>query len=46
MGDKSPKSKRRGQHQKEAVKAGNAAAAKSKQDRQSRGPQIPGKGAK
>ena len=46
MGDKSPKSKRRGQHQKDAVKAGNTAAAKSKQDSQSRGPQIPGKSTK
>jgi hypothetical protein len=32
MGDKSLKSKQRGQKQKEAAKTGNAAAAKSKQD--------------
>ena len=31
MGDKSPKSKERGQKQKADAKAGNAAAAKSKQ---------------
>ena len=32
MGDKSPKSKQRGQKQKDAAKAGSAAAAKSKQE--------------
>ena len=31
MGDKSPKSKQRGKHQKNAAKAGAAAAAKNKQ---------------
>jgi hypothetical protein len=44
MGDKSPKSKQRDQRQKNAVKAGDAVAAKSKQDSQNRAPQIPGKG--
>lgn len=33
MGDKSPKSKQRGQKQKQAVKAQDVAAAKAKQDR-------------
>jgi hypothetical protein len=46
MGDKSPKSKRRGQQQKNAAKAEEAAAAKSKQYSQSRALQTPGKGAK
>jgi len=32
MGDKSLKSKQRGQKQKDTAKTGNAAAAKSKQD--------------
>lgn len=39
MGDKSPKSKQRDQRQKNAAKTQGAAAAKSKQDSQSRGPQ-------
>jgi hypothetical protein len=34
MGDKSPKSKARGQKQKDAVKQDNASKAKTKQDRQ------------
>jgi hypothetical protein len=46
MGDKSPKSKRRGQQQKNAAKAENAATAKSKQYSQSRVPQTPGRGTK
>jgi hypothetical protein len=46
MGDKSPKSKRRGQQQKSAAKAEDAAAAKSKQHSQTRAPQAPGKGTK
>lgn len=32
MGDKSPKSKQRGQKQKDAAKVGSTAEAKSKQD--------------
>ncbi|MBP1685133.1 MAG: hypothetical protein H6Q33_1276 [Deltaproteobacteria bacterium] len=43
MGDKSPKSKQRGQKQKDLAKAEGAAAAKSKQDRQSYIPQSPAK---
>ena len=43
VGDKSPKSKERDQKQKSAVKAENAAHARSKQDSQSRATQIPGK---
>lgn len=35
MGDKNPKSKQRGQKQKDVAKTGSAAAAKSKQDRYS-----------
>jgi hypothetical protein len=38
MGDRSPKSKQRDQKQKDAAKANDAAAAKSKQDAQSRMP--------
>ena len=38
MGDKSPKSKQRGMKQKGAAKAEGAAAARSKQDKQSRVP--------
>jgi hypothetical protein len=41
MGDKSPRSKQRGQKQKNAARAEGAAAAKSKQDGQSQ--QIPAK---
>jgi hypothetical protein len=37
MGDKSPKSKKRNQQQKTAVKDEKAAKAKAKQDRQSTG---------
>jgi len=42
MGDKSPKSKQRGQKQKDAAKAEGVAAAKAKRDSQS--PQILAKG--
>ena len=45
MGDKSPKSKHRGQQQKETAKAEKAAATKSKQDRYSQSP-PPAKGKK
>jgi hypothetical protein len=38
MGDKSPKSKQRGQKQKNAAKVAGAADARSKQDNQSRAP--------
>lgn len=38
MGDRSPKSKQRDQKQKDVAKASDAAAAKSKQDAQSRAP--------
>ncbi|MFN8545271.1 MAG: hypothetical protein U0807_13840 [Candidatus Binatia bacterium] len=38
MGDKSPKSRQRGQKQKDAAKAHGAAEAKSKQDGQSHAP--------
>jgi len=44
MGDKSPKSKQRGQKQKDAAKAEGVAAAKSTQDNQSQ--PIPPKGKK
>jgi len=44
MGDKSPKSKQRGQSQKDAVKKQDAAKAKNKQ--QSSQAQIPVKGKK
>jgi len=46
MGDRSPKSKRRDQKQKETAKAGHAAEAKSKQDSQRRAPQPAAKGKK
>lgn len=46
MGDKSPKSKQRGQKQKSLARAGDAADAKSKQDNQSRAPQPAAKGRK
>jgi hypothetical protein len=35
MGDKSPKAKQKSQNQKKSSQAGDAAAAKAKQDRQS-----------
>ena len=38
MGDRSPKSKQRDQKQSDVAKASDAAAAKSKQDAQSRAP--------
>jgi hypothetical protein len=38
MGDRSPKSKQRDRRQKDAAKANEAAAARSKQDAQSRAP--------
>ena len=44
MGDKSPKSKQRSHQQKNAAKAEGAAAAKFKQDSQSRAPKTPEKG--
>lgn len=40
MGDKSPKSKQRGQKQKNFAKAESAAGAKSKQDSQNHTPQT------
>ena len=40
MGDKSPKSKQRDQKQKDAARAGDATAAKAKQDGQSHAPLI------
>jgi hypothetical protein len=43
MGDKSPKSKERGQKQRQTAKANAAAAAQSKQDKQRRVPQGPAK---
>jgi hypothetical protein len=46
MGDKSPKSKQRGQKQKNLAKAESAAGAKSKQDSQSHIPQIGAKATK
>jgi hypothetical protein len=46
MGDKSLKSKQRDQKQKDAVKAGSVAAAKSKQDSYTRPPQPAAKGKK
>ena len=45
MGDKSPKSKKRGQSQKNASKASDKAKAKAKQDGQSKAPDV-GKGGK
>jgi len=44
MGDRSPKSKQRDQKQKDLAKAEGTAAAKFKQDSQSRAPQTPSKG--
>jgi hypothetical protein len=41
MGDKSPKSKQRGQKQKDVAKAAGATDAKAKQDSQNRAPQTP-----
>ena len=46
MGDRSPKSKQRDQKQKDAAKVIDAAAAKSKQDAQSRAPMPNLKGQK
>jgi hypothetical protein len=43
MGDKSPKSKQRGQKQKDIAKAAGAAEAQAKQDSQNRAPQTPAK---
>lgn len=43
MGDRSPKSKNRDNKQKESARVENVAAAKSKQDKQSRAPLLPGK---
>jgi hypothetical protein len=44
MGDKSPKAKQRDLKQKDVARAKGAAAAKSKQDKQSRFPQTTEKG--
>jgi len=44
MGDKSPKSKERGQKQKDVARASGAAKAQSKQDSQSHIPKTPTKG--
>ena len=44
MGDKSPKSKQRGQKQKSLARAESAAGAKSKQDSRSHIPQTTAKG--
>jgi hypothetical protein len=46
MGDKSPKSKQRGQKQKSLARAEDAADARSKQDKQSRAPLPAAKGRK
>ena len=46
MGDKSPKSKERGQKQKSAAKAESAAQVKSKQDSYSQARQPPAQGRK
>ena len=46
MGDKSPKSKERGQKQKTAAKAESAAQVKSKQDSYSQAKQTPVQGRK
>jgi hypothetical protein len=43
MGDKSPKSKQRGEKQKSAAKQGDAAALRAKQDTHNRTLQISGK---
>ncbi len=45
-GDKSPKSKQRGQKQKDVARASGAADAKAKQDSQNRAPASAGKGRK
>ena len=42
MGDKSPKSKERGQKQKNTARANDVAAAKAKQSGQSHAPNLPG----
>jgi hypothetical protein len=41
MGDKSPKSKQRGQKQKHVSRAAGVAAAKAKQDSHNHAPQTP-----
>ena len=41
MGDKSPKSKERGQKQRDTAKAKAVATAQAKQDKQGRAPQTP-----
>ena len=46
MGDKSPKSKQRGEKQKTSARAESAASAKSKQDSHNRTPQTAAKGRK
>jgi len=46
MGDKSPKSKKRGQKQKNTARADDAAASKAKQENQSHTQQPPAKGRK
>jgi hypothetical protein len=46
MGDRSPKSKQRGQKQKDLAKAAGTAAAKSKQEGQRRFPHTTDKGKK
>jgi len=46
MGDKSPKSRQRGQKQKDLAKAKGAVEAKTKRDNQSWAPQITAKGKK
>ena len=46
MGDKSPKSKQRGQKQKDVARAEGAAHAKSKQNSQDHTPQTPAKNRK
>ena len=43
MGDRSPKSKERGQKQKNAAKISSAAAAKSKQEAHNRSPLFGGR---
>lgn len=46
MGDKSPKSKKRGQDQKQKAKEGRAADAKKKQDRGSPAAEVAAKAGK
>ncbi len=46
MGDKSPKSKRRDQKQKDAVKSQDASTARAKQASHSHNPQLDPKGKK